>query len=158
MLQLSSDRAHTCAFTGHRPQKLDLTEAEIKPLIEKEIALALSEGYLTFITGMAEGVDMWAAELVLEARAAHPEVRLICALPYPGFCARRTACAPILAAADGVVSVCPERTRDCYQRRNCCMVDSASRLIAVYGGGPGGTRNTLDYARGRCDMRIIPLT
>jgi uncharacterized phage-like protein YoqJ len=34
-----------------------------------------------------------------------------------------------------------------YQLRNEWMVDRSSRVIAVYDGKAGGTRNTINYAR-----------
>lgn len=50
-------KQHRCCFTGHRPNKLNYSESEIKPLLEKAIDNAIADGYVTFITGMAEGVD-----------------------------------------------------------------------------------------------------
>ena len=50
-------RLHRCCFTGHRPEKLKKTEEEIKKGLEEAILKAVSEGYTTFITGMARGVD-----------------------------------------------------------------------------------------------------
>lgn len=38
-----------------------------------------------FITGMARGVDIWAAEIVLKLRKEHGDIKLICASPYEGF-------------------------------------------------------------------------
>ncbi len=37
-----------CCFTGHRPEKLKISEAEVKSLLEIEIKQAISEGYTTF--------------------------------------------------------------------------------------------------------------
>ena len=34
-----------------------------------------------------------------------------------------------------------------FQQRNEWMVDHSSRLIAIYNGSPGGTRNTIEYAK-----------
>ena len=48
---------YRCCFTGHRPDKIELGEKEIKPLLEKAIDKAISEGFVTFITGMAMGTD-----------------------------------------------------------------------------------------------------
>ena len=45
-------RLHRCCFTGHRPDKMELGEKEIKPLLEKAIDDAIANGYVTFITGM----------------------------------------------------------------------------------------------------------
>ena len=61
-------RMHRCCFTGHRPDKMTLGEKEIKPMLEKAIDEAIEDGYVTFITGMAMGVDIWAAEIVLERK------------------------------------------------------------------------------------------
>ncbi len=55
----------------------------------------------------------------------------------------------ILQQADLVRFVCPSYSRDCFQRRNEWMVDRSSRVIAVYNGEPGGTRNTIEYAKAK---------
>ena len=36
-------RKHRCCFTGHRPEKLDLSEDEIKPILEKAIDSAIAD-------------------------------------------------------------------------------------------------------------------
>mgnify|MGYP002508193063 CR=1 FL=1 len=46
---------------------------------------AIADGFQTFISGMARGVDLWAAEIVLELRDEGAAIRLICASPYTGF-------------------------------------------------------------------------
>lgn len=53
---MSDKSQHRCCFTGHRPNKLDCSENEIKPLLETAIDNAILDRYATFITGMAEGV------------------------------------------------------------------------------------------------------
>ena len=62
----------TCAFTGHRPQKFpwkydesDPRCVELKAAMGAEIEKLISLGYTDFLSGMAEGVDTWAAEIVL---------------------------------------------------------------------------------------------
>ena len=43
-----------------------------------------------------------------------------------------------------------------YQKRNEWMVDHSSRVIAFFNGEPGGTANTIDYARKRgVDVVIV---
>ena len=54
-------------------------------MLAKEITTALRQGKHTFISGMARGSDIYAAELVLEYRAQYPDIHLICALPHPDF-------------------------------------------------------------------------
>lgn len=78
-------RLHRVCFTGHRPEKLNVPEEAVMKGLEAEIDRAISDGYTTFISGMARGVDIWAAEIVLDKKKHYPELKLICALPFDGF-------------------------------------------------------------------------
>ena len=78
-------RRHRCCFTGHRPERLGMPETEAIFGLKKEIRAAIADGFQTFISGMARGVDLWAAEIVLALRDEGAVVRLICASPYRGF-------------------------------------------------------------------------
>ena len=49
--------------------------------------------------------------------------------------------------ADLVCEISPHYHRGVFQQRNIWMVDRSKRVIAVYNGSPGGTKNTIDYAR-----------
>ena len=145
-------RLKRCCFTGHRPEKLGCDEAEAVRLLDAAIADAYAAGYRTFISGMARGVDIWAAELVLKERRTHPDIRLICALPHPDFETRWRAewqrrYRNVLAAADQVKTISPSFSMSAYQKRNEWMVDHSTRVIAVYDGEPGGTANTIGYAQ-----------
>ena len=73
-------RLRRCCFTGHRPEKLNITEQEATELLHAAIVDAYDSGYRTFMSGMARGVDIWAAELVLQEREAHPDIHLICVI------------------------------------------------------------------------------
>lgn len=57
----AEDRLHCACFTGHRPEKLRQTEQEVCIRLEREIQSAVENGFHTFITGMARGVDLWAS-------------------------------------------------------------------------------------------------
>lgn len=141
----------TCCFTGHRPDKMEQGEKEIKPLLEKAIDDAIKNGYVTFITGMAMGVDIWAAEIVLERKKTNPNLHLICALPHPGFEKPRSLTEKmrfnrIIKKADLVKEINDHYFRACYQVRNEWMVDHSNLVIAVFNGQKSGTKNTVDYA------------
>ena len=144
-------RLHRCCFTGHRPEKLARPEEEVKKGLEVKIVKAIQDGFTTFITGMARGVDIWAAQIVLRLRQGNPELRLIAALPYPN-CDRRWPVewrrqyAEILNAVDMVKSLSPAYSIASFQKRDEWMVDHSTRAIAVYDGVPGGTKNTIEYA------------
>ena len=145
-------RAKRACFTGYRPHKLHgCSEEQTKAMLRTEIQKVYDDGFRTFITCMAMGVDIWAGELVLELRDTHPDVHLICALPHEGFEASWDAqwqarYRSLLEQADLYRVISQERHRGVYQVRNEWMVDRSARVIAVYNGDAGGTRNTIAYA------------
>lgn len=148
-----------CCFTGHRPDKLGYTEEEIKPLLEKAIDGAIEGGYVTFISGMAKGTDIWAAEIVLEKKKKNRALHLVCAIPHPGFINGRSAqerrrYENIIKNADKCVLVSDRCLPGCYQKRNIWMVDRSSGVIAVFNGTKGGTANTINYAK-RHGVKIV---
>ena len=154
-------RQHRCCFTGHRPEKLNQAEAEVIARLDMEIQKAISDGFVTFISGMARGVDIWAAEIVLQFRSKGYPIHLICASPYEGFERSwseewKQRDGDVLQSADIVKFVCNGYSRSCFQVRNEWMVDRSARVIAVFNGQPGGTKNTIDYAKRKCvDVRTI---
>ena len=144
-------RMHRVCFTGHRPEKLTRTEKDIVRDLEKEIRQAIADGLSVFITGMARGVDIWAAQIVLSLRNSGYDIKLICACPYDGFESGwskdwQKQYKEILATADYVKYVCEGYSRSCFQIRNEWMVNHAARVIAVFNGEKSGTKNTIDYA------------
>ena len=148
----SEMRLHRCCFTGHRPQKLRRSETEIKADLESAIQQAITDGYTTFITGMAYGVDIWAGQIVVRLRKSNPALHLIAAVPFRGFEDRwsadwKRAYQELLEQVDLVKYICPGYNAGAYQRRNEWMVDHASRVIAVFNGEPSGTKNTIIYAQ-----------
>ena len=154
-------RRHRCCFTGHRPERLRMSESEAVFSLKEEIRTAIADGFQTFISGVARGVDLWTAEVVLSLRDEGATVRLICASPYRGVESRwsrewQERYRRVMKQADLVRFICPGYSRDCFQRRNQWMVDHSARVIAVYNGQPSGTRNTVEYSR-RCNVPVILL-
>lgn len=145
-------RMKRCCFTGHRPSKLKQDEQTIKRSLAKAVDQAIARGFTTFITGMAQGTDIWAAEIVLVRRMTNPALKLICAIPHPDFekswreeWQRRYN--TVRNAADLERTICPAYSKAAYQKRNIWMVDHSALLIAVFNGEPGGTLNTIRYAQ-----------
>jgi len=150
-------RRFRCCFTGHRPEKISAPELYVRTALRYRIEAALRDGYTSFITGMARGVDLWAAEIVLELRKQHP-IALVCALPYEGFESNwsqqwQEKYREVLESANLVRVISREYSRGCFQKRNEWMVDRCDRIIAVYNGEPSGTKNTIRYAQ-RCGLDI----
>lgn len=144
-------RQHRCCFTGHRPEKLNQPEAEVIAWLEIEIRKAIADGFVTFISGMARGVDIWAAEIVLRLRDEGFPIHLICASPFEGFERSweeswKQRYADVMRKADLVKYICKSYSRVCFQIRNEWMVDRSARVNAVFNGSPGGTKNTVRYA------------
>lgn len=112
-------RLHRCCFTGHRPEKLQRPATEIRVDLECEIRKAVRDGFYVFISGMARGVDIDAAEIVLQLRAEGYPVRLICASPYPGFenswsKSWQNRYGTVIAMADLVRYICPRYNYRCF--------------------------------------------
>ena len=129
-----------------------MSEFEVKKLLEKAIDETILNGFTTFISGGCRGVDVWAAEIVVEKKKTNKNIKLIMALPYPDFEKKwgiddRLLHNYILKNADFVKTVSDHYYKGCYQVRNQYMVDKSSLVIAVYNGTAGGTRNTMAYAQ-----------
>lgn len=74
-------KGKTCCVTGHR----DLPQNEInkiKAALEHEIDAAVTDGFTCFMSGFADGVDQYFAELVLERKQTNPALELIAVIPY----------------------------------------------------------------------------
>ena len=158
-MKMDEERLKTCCFTGHRPVKLMAAEKDIRQWLGKQIDKAVSDGYQNFITGCAMGVDIWAGEIVLQKQRENPAVRLIAANPWPEMAKRwspdwQKKHMDLLSRADEVVTICDHYHKCVYKQRNIWMADHSNRLIAYYNGSPGGTRNTILYAK-KCGLEVV---
>ena len=163
-------RRKVCAFTGHRPQKFpwgydeaDTRCMELKKMLGEQIENLIFDGYTDFLSGMAEGVDTWAALAVLALREKNPALKLHCILPCWEQADKWSASARecyrnILEQADSIVYVNRVYRKNCMLERNRFLVDHADLLLAVYNGEQrGGTAATVRYAR-KMGKKIVALT
>ena len=118
--------AKRCAFTGYRPQKMpwgfdekDLRCTDFKQRVKDAIQSLYEQGYRHFISGGALGMDMFAAEAVVELRAVHPDMILEMVSPFDDQAAKWS---PELRARHDL-------------------------LLAAYDGQPCGTAMTCELAR-----------
>lgn len=100
-------------FTGHRPKDLDGMVDIVKAQLKKMIAQAYANGYTQFYSGMALGVDTYAAEAALALREEYPDIYVFAVVPFPGqtmkFGPTETAqWVSILSRVDEVVMYIPE--------------------------------------------------
>ncbi len=157
---------HTVCFSGHRPAKLPQGKLlhMIQSLLCEEIRQAVAQGATVFYTGLAQGVDLWAADFVLRLRKDHPQIRLIGVMPFAG-CGDplrgddRYHFACIVNAADAIIELQPAFSRDCYRKRNQYMVDRSDTLIAVVDSMRSGTGQAIRMAQNAdLQTRIIPVS
>ncbi len=152
MKTVEIDIKHACSFTGHRPERLEISESIVISWLEEQIRKAIADGYTEFISGMQRGVDIWAAEIVMKIKGEGASVRLFCACPWNGVEDRwkqswSIRYQNIIKGADGVFYICKRPGRAAFFARNHWMVDHSSRLIGVYTGAPGGTKETIWYGK-----------
>lgn len=75
VLPESQKKLYRCAFTGHRPEKITNSEGRIIIELKKEILKAIGDGYRVFLAGMSRGVDLWAADIVIELRRNNKDLK-----------------------------------------------------------------------------------
>ena len=98
------------------------------------------------------GMDMFAAETVLELKKKYPEILLEMVSPFdaqaakwpPEYQWRHNA---LFRSADIVTVTGHVYTKSCMFVRNRYMVENADLLLAAYDGQPGGTQRTIQYAK-----------
>lgn len=152
-----------CAFIGYQPRKQPFRTApnefawtckRLKQRIHIEALRLTDEGVRIFISGMARGVETWAAEVVLEIRDSLParKIQLWTALPYDRHTAMwtdadRSRYQRVLDEADRIIHVGYEYTSECLETRNRYMLEASTHLIAVHDGRSGAIQNIIDCAR-----------
>lgn len=159
----------SCAFTGHRPAKLpwgsdekDPRAVELKKKLKDYIRLLVDQkGVRRFVSGMAPGIDMYAAEAVIELKKEKEGLILECAVPDEDFTgalspAERIRYCRIISGCDSVLFVCEPPRPDSDLERDRYLADTARYLIAVYSGIEGGTAYTINCAKSKgCSILVI---
>jgi uncharacterized phage-like protein YoqJ len=141
------------AFTGHRPDKIggyDLPNPTYMHVCQ-EIDRVLRELKPDkVISGMALGVDQWAANVALKLN-----IPFIAAVPFLGqegkwpnksqqlYKKMLEKAAEIVIVSEGGYAASK------LQIRNEWMVDRCDVLVAVFDGTSGGTANCVTYAKGK---------
>ncbi len=143
------------AFTGHRTYPYDATR--LRTVLEE----LYTAGNRIFLSGMAVGFDLAAAEAVLSLRERHADVVLIAVVPFRGQAERfsekdRERFYRILAEADKQVLLSERYHAGVYRVRNNFLVDHAATLVTWYDGHKGGTHYTIRRALYR-HRRLIHL-
>lgn len=174
--KLDTDISTTVCITGHReknipdyknePLNRNLTLAAVKLMLNRYIDMAVSCGYTNFISGLAIGADLWAAEYIIQKRSLNKNIRLIGAMPYLRHAERypsyyRKLLRYVETEADLLVTVNDNPdiiygqpaegknlSKTLYRDRNYFMVDHSAAVIAFLNEGEyrSGTAQTVNYA------------
>ena len=143
--------AATAAFTGHRWYDSSRKHS-VRKRIEECVREAYRNGITNFISGMAIGFDLLAAEVVLSLRHECPAITLTAVLPFREQASRfnelnKCRYYKCLSQADDIVILSNDYTAKCYLERDRFMVEHSSLVIACYDGrNRGGTFWTVNYA------------
>ncbi|MBO4384329.1 MAG: DUF1273 family protein [Clostridia bacterium] len=150
------------SFTGHRTDKLpwgsdesDERAAAFKKRLEREIVKAYKQGARYFLSGMADGIDLIAAETVLRLSALCPGMELVAVFPYgTGNSERKRSAAK---RAFRAVSLHENYVTGCYMERNRFLTEHCVRMICGFGGDMStGTGQTVGMAlKAGIDVVII---
>lgn len=139
------DISTTCCFSGHRVLKKDFNVDKLTAVVDKLI----SNGYRTFLVGMAWGFDLKVFEVLLTKK--NYNIDIIACVPCKEQSTyfkkeEKQKYEDFLKQADKVVYVSNEYFDGCMQKRNRYMVDNSSILVAYLYSNIGGTKNTVSYA------------
>lgn len=161
--------AVTCCFSGHRPEKLPWRTNENDPRCIRlkealyDLVATLHEGGIRhFICGMAKGCDFYFCEAVIRLRDEHPDITIEAALPCETQAVNwseedRDRYFYLVHQCDKETMLQHHYTDDCMINRNKYMVDNSSTLIAISSGAPGGTMQTISYAK-KCGLTVITIS
>ena len=147
----------TCCFTGHRnltDEQRKITTIELVGCIE----YLINEGYTHFITGMASGVDLLAAGIILQFKRTNKNIFLEAAVPHQN----RLKCNDpnfinILNHRNKVTVIQEKYDISCFMERNKYMVNNSDIVIAIWDGRKsGGTYNTIKYAESQ-EKKVVTI-
>lgn len=146
-------------FTGHRPEKLMNIYDEnssiityIKDELYNNISKAIADGFDTFYSGMARGIDIYASETMLELKNKFKHIKHVAVIPYSAQSEKwsiswRRRYEKILLNSDIKILLSDEYYSGCLTDRNIFMIENSDRLIAVFNGTAGGTFHTINLAK-----------
>ncbi len=152
------DKQKAVAFTGNRklnaPQGARISNLKFE-VYKRTYALieeAYHDGKRQFLSGMAQGFDMIAAEAVLKLRDEYDDVELIAVIPFEGQADNfsyedQKRYDRIIDEADQIIVTSPTYSgAKVYFVRNNYLADNASYIIAYSDGNGRGTAYTLQRA------------
>lgn len=140
------------AFTGHRQERITTDRNNLFAKLYHTVSELYAQGYTTYLTGMAQGFDLLAAEAVWQFRNDnHADIRLIAVIPFSRQAGRFSPEDKHRYYRIGQVAECVVLSENyytgCFHKRNDYLIENASVIVAYYDGIPqGGTYYTANKA------------
>ncbi len=144
-IKLNTEPPKSCAFTGHRVLDKDFSPKKLRKILQS----LLQQGVDTFYNGMAIGLDIAAAKILLSLRK-HYNFRLIACIPCVGqdnyySTAEKRDYENIMKQTDEQIYLSDHYFNGCMLLRNRYMADRADVLVAYCKKDSGGTAYTVRY-------------
>lgn len=158
-MNLEIDKSKALCLTGHRPKGLpwgynenDERCVSFKEKCKEIFIKAIEFGITYFLTGMAQGFDIIATEILIDLRKKYKHIKIIAVLPCENQDSKwsgtyKTRYRKILNKCDDITLIRNEYTPNCMNERNMYMVNCSTYCIACFNGKPSGTRNTILFAK-----------
>uniref|UniRef100_UPI004057949C SLOG family protein n=1 Tax=Alistipes sp. TaxID=1872444 RepID=UPI004057949C len=136
----------TACFTGHRTY-----DGSCNAELVAAIRCLYTQGYRTFLCGMAVGFDLIAAECALSLRDELKGLKVVAVIPFDGMQKsfkqpQRELFERIAERADESVIIASHYSKSVYMMRNNYLVDNSSATIAYFTGRRSGTSYTIRRA------------
>lgn len=156
---LNLEKSKTCAFTGHRTNLLPWRNNEqdercisFKNKLKNIIIQSIKEGYTNFISGMALGVDIISAEMILNLKNEFSHIKLICSVYYENQYLKwsnedKARYFNILNKCDKKIFLAKNFSPECIENGNMFLINNSDLLIAVWNGRASETANTIKLAK-----------
>ena len=150
---------HSCCFTGHRPQNCpwgfnekDYRCKKVKKEVKKIIIELVIKGYTNFYVGMALGFDTYCAEILIKLKRKYKQIKIIGAIPcedqdFKWSYKDKIRYKKLISKLDKIRCIYKTFNKNCFLERNYYMVNNSSICVALFNGKPGGTQNTINYAK-----------
>lgn len=168
---MSNSNLSVC-FSGHRPQKLfkNCTDKKdffkkLQNAINEQIQELVKKGYTDFYSGMAQGTDLMASELIINLKQKNKDIHHHAVYPfalqshsYNDYW--KNLFMKVLTNSDTNTVLNKDYVKGCYFERNKYLIDNSSVLIAVFDGDyKSGTGQTINYAlKKNIEVRIIHIS
>ncbi|WP_317854314.1 SLOG family protein [Chakrabartyella piscis] len=139
----------TICFTGHRKLPKGIVLEQLQNDLYECIKEVIQKGFDCFVFGGAIGWDLLCAELILQLKKEYKNIRLIGVIPFWGqekewSEEEQVQYYRILSNCDEVIVLHEQWEKNSYKKRNQCMTDYSSMVIAYWNGNRrSGTGQTV---------------